>query len=107
MDYGCGVGTTAPVLLRQLSAKSVLGVDISEDEITAARSSCTSPNTRFLAVNDYHPSGTLDLAYCNGVFIILHLRSDLLLFAMFMTVSSLAVFSRFTRIIPGALPLAM
>lgn len=68
MDYGCGVGTTAPVLLRQLSAKSVLGVDISEDEIAAARSSCRSPDIRFLAVNGYHPSGTLDLAYCNGVF---------------------------------------
>lgn len=68
MDYGCGVGTTAPVLLRQLSAKSVLGVDISEDEIAVARSSCSSPDTRFLAINTYHPFGTFDLAYYNGVF---------------------------------------
>jgi SAM-dependent methyltransferase len=68
MDYGCGVGTTAPELLRLLPAKTVVGVDISEDEIAVARSSCSLPDISFHAVKAYQPAGTLDLAYCNGVF---------------------------------------
>lgn len=67
LDYGCGTGSATPFLLEHLGAQKVLGVDVSERSLTVARR--TYPEkAAFQTVADYQPDGTVDLAYCNGVF---------------------------------------
>jgi SAM-dependent methyltransferase len=55
LDYGCGIGTTAPLLLEAFAAATVVGVDLSE-------------RLRYFRIQEYRPDGTCDMAYCNGVF---------------------------------------
>ena len=42
LDYGCGTGSTSPLLRDVLGARSVLGVDTSTEEIALARSQAES-----------------------------------------------------------------
>ena len=68
LDYGCGTGGTTPLLLELLEARSVVGVDASERSLATARELHSSPSARFQSIRDYEPDGSMDLAYCNGVF---------------------------------------
>jgi SAM-dependent methyltransferase len=68
LDFGCGTGGTCPELLEALGAREVLGVDPSPDMVALARREHHDPRLRFATVNDMPVSGTIDLAYCNGVF---------------------------------------
>jgi trans-aconitate methyltransferase len=67
MDYGCGVGTTTPLLLELLGAQSAVGVDLSDRSLEVARQNHESQRVRFCRIQSYKPDGTCDLAYCNGV----------------------------------------
>jgi SAM-dependent methyltransferase len=67
LDYGCGTGSTAPLLQSVLGASSVFGVDISKEEIALARRNASSGQT-FAMIADFKPEGDMDVAYCNGVF---------------------------------------
>lgn len=68
MDYGCGPGSTSPMLLEQLGGESVIGVDLSLRSIEVARQNHGSARVQFTPIQEYHPGESLDLAYCNGVF---------------------------------------
>jgi SAM-dependent methyltransferase len=68
LDFGCGTGTTAPLLLAKLRCKSVLGVDSSSESIAQANQALSSPAIRFLPLRDFHSRDAFDCVYCNGVF---------------------------------------
>jgi SAM-dependent methyltransferase len=68
MDYGCGTGSTAAVLLETLEAETAVGVDLSLRSLEVARENHGSERVQFLPIGDYSQIGTLDLTYCNGVF---------------------------------------
>lgn len=67
LDYGCGIGSTSPLLTSVLGAHSVVGVDTSGEAIALARKSAP-PNISFDTIASYRPSGDMDAVYCNGVF---------------------------------------
>jgi len=68
LDYGCGIGSSAGLLVDLLRADTVLGVDPSRACIDHARSAYATSRTTFLCLDEYTPSGKVDVAYCNGVF---------------------------------------
>jgi SAM-dependent methyltransferase len=68
MDYGCGVGSTAPMLLEGLGAESVLGLDVSARSVEIAQQTHGSEHLRFSTIQGYRPDGTCDLVYSHAVF---------------------------------------
>lgn len=68
LDYGCGVGTTSPLLCDEFGLTQTIGVDVSPRSIEIARASLRSERCRYFLMEEYTPDATLDLAYCNGVF---------------------------------------
>jgi SAM-dependent methyltransferase len=68
MDYGCGTGSTTPLLLSALRLKAAFGVDVSSQIVAKAREKFGADNVQFMTVGEPEPFGKLDLAYCNGVF---------------------------------------
>ena len=68
MDFGCGTGNSVAFLLSELSAKRVIGIDMSEQSLVQARMRYSASNTEFFTSGKYSPSGEVELAYCNGVF---------------------------------------
>lgn len=68
LDYGCGTGSTTPLLSSILGVKEVVGVDVAPAIIATAREKYSNEHVRFSTVAEYAPPGNLDLAYCNGVF---------------------------------------
>lgn len=68
LDYGCGTGATTPLWFEILGTETVVGVDSSLRSLEVARRNHGSEQVRFLSVPEYEPAGTVDLAYCNGVF---------------------------------------
>ncbi len=68
LDFGCGIGTAAPLLLTHLGCRSVIGVDPSSTSIERARELHPDSQFQFLRSQDFHSRGELDCAYCNGVF---------------------------------------
>jgi SAM-dependent methyltransferase len=68
LDFGCGDGSTAPVLLRQLQAENAVGVDVSAKSLDIARKEHGAENIRYELISDLKSRDQMDLAYCNGVF---------------------------------------
>jgi SAM-dependent methyltransferase len=68
LDFGCGTGSATPFLLDVLGATRVIGVDPSAASLDEARSAFASRPATFHMNNEYVPDGTVDLAFCNGVF---------------------------------------
>ena len=68
IDYGCGTGSTSPLLLKSLAAKKIIGVDASERSIEVARRDFASEQIQFSSLQEFEPEGDADLVYCNGVF---------------------------------------
>lgn len=68
LDFGCGTGSSAPLLLDLLGATTVVGVDVSPRSIEVAQRSGHSDRASFVQMDDYKPRGDVDVAYCNGVF---------------------------------------
>jgi len=68
MDYGCGTGSSAPLLIDILGVRAVLGTDKSAKSLAIARQNHGSEIARFLPFGQYQPDGSFDLVYCNGVF---------------------------------------
>ncbi|MSP39995.1 MAG: class I SAM-dependent methyltransferase [Deltaproteobacteria bacterium] len=68
MDYGCGTGSSAPLLLDILGAKALIGTDTSAKSLAIAARDHNSQNFQFLNFDEYRPDGELDLVYSNGVF---------------------------------------
>jgi len=68
LDFGCGTGTSVPLLLELLKVDHVVGVDVSRESLAVARRLHGKLPARFVALADYVPDGSIDLAFCNGVF---------------------------------------
>lgn len=68
LDYGCGDGSTTPLLLEQLGAQSAIGVDVSGKSLDLARARHGSSRIRYTEISTTLSDGLMDLAYCNGVF---------------------------------------
>jgi len=68
MDFGCGDGATTPLLLDQLKAEMVVGVDVSVKSLEIARKLHATGRIRYESLDELREAGQMDLAYCNGVF---------------------------------------
>jgi trans-aconitate methyltransferase len=68
LDFGCGTGTSVPLLFDHLEADRVIGVDVSERSVKAASRAYTTPGLSFATLDSYRPDNSCDLAFCNGVF---------------------------------------
>lgn len=68
LDFGCGIGDTAPLLLEAFGAQTVLGVDPSSGLLETARRENGNASVSFVELGEFAPAGDIDLAYCNGVF---------------------------------------
>ena len=68
LDFGCGDGSTTPVLLRHLQAENAVGVDVSAKSLDIARKEHGAENIRYELISDLKSRDQMDLAYCNGVF---------------------------------------
>jgi SAM-dependent methyltransferase len=68
MDYGCGDGSSAQLLLELLKAELVVGTDTSQRSLEIATRRNSDRRLQFVSMNEYEPGEQLDLVYCNGVF---------------------------------------
>jgi len=68
LDFGCGPGSTAPILLRELRLARCAGVDTSARLLELAQGAHGSSEIQFLLAEEFNPDASFDLAYCNGVF---------------------------------------
>ncbi len=72
MDYGCGTGTSVPLLSGLPGVVEVLGVDVSAKSLDIARRNMKeaglSEKSRFSLLEEFSPNGGFDLAFTNGVF---------------------------------------
>jgi SAM-dependent methyltransferase len=68
LDYGCGTGDTTVLLRKLLQCESVVGLEVSTRSLERARREHGSSPYRFLTLSEYAPDGSVDVAYCNGVF---------------------------------------
>jgi SAM-dependent methyltransferase len=68
MDYGCGTGTSVPLLLELPSVERVVGVDVSPKSLERARAVHADARAGFHLIEEYEPAATLDLVFCNGTF---------------------------------------
>ena len=68
LDYGCGTGTATPLFLELLGAKSVIGVDVSARCLEVPREAHQDLPVEYALTEEYQPNGTIDLAFCSGVF---------------------------------------
>jgi SAM-dependent methyltransferase len=68
LDFGCGTGSSAPHLLRAFAGAVYAGVDVSRESVCEARRTHDGSRARFDVLAEREPDGTVDLAFCNGVF---------------------------------------
>jgi SAM-dependent methyltransferase len=68
LDFGCGDGSSTPLLQQHLLADSAVGVDVSPKSLELARKKFASERIRYTLTESFAGSGQIDLAYCNGVF---------------------------------------
>ena len=68
LDFGCGDGSTTPLLQRVLAAESCTGVDVSPKSLEVARKHFATDRIRYELLPDLLTEAQMDLAYCNGVF---------------------------------------
>jgi SAM-dependent methyltransferase len=67
IDFGCGTGTSAPLLVEG-GVREVLGLDTSEKSLQVAQALHGTAGVSFARIADYSPDGSMDLVFCNGVF---------------------------------------
>ena len=68
LDYGCGTGTATPFFIELLGARSVVGVDLSAKSLEVAHRTHRNLPVQYRLTDEYAQNGTIDLAFCNGVF---------------------------------------
>jgi len=68
LDFGCGDGSTTPLLVNSFGAQSAIGVDVSAKSLEIARKFRSNERIHFEAIGEFQSPETFDLAYCNGVF---------------------------------------
>ena len=68
LDFGCGNGSSVPLLKSLVGADVITGVDESRRSIAAATNAYAAPTITFSLTDDHSPAGNFDLVYTNGVF---------------------------------------
>lgn len=69
LDFGCGIGDSAPLLRDILGAREVVGVDPSASSIEHGRQlHRDEPNVTLVTSSELAPDGSFDVVYTNGVF---------------------------------------
>ena len=69
LDFGCGIGSTAPILLEVFpELRQLIGIDVSAQSLDVARRRHGGSRVEFRLMSEHAPRADLDLAYCNGVF---------------------------------------
>jgi SAM-dependent methyltransferase len=68
LDFGCGTGTSVPLLRGLLGAEFVLGLDPSAASLERARAEVRGPGVAFARPDERAPDGSFELAFSNGVF---------------------------------------
>lgn len=67
LDFGCGTGSTTPILLGLPGARRLIATDASSELLALAQKEHGSPATSFVSL-DEPLREEIDFAYCNGVF---------------------------------------
>jgi SAM-dependent methyltransferase len=67
LDFGCGTGSTTPLLKDLPSVARVIGTDVSPRLLDTARAEYAGGSIEFVT-HDQIPERAADVAYCNGVF---------------------------------------
>jgi len=67
LDFGCGTGSAIPFLRELLAAKEILGIDDSAASLELADRS-RDAGVRLMLREDFQPTESFDLVFCNGVF---------------------------------------
>ena len=67
LDYGCGTGSTVPLLLELPGVQRVIATDASDALLETATREHLNDRVSFVPLSA-SLSGVADLAYCNGVF---------------------------------------
>lgn len=68
MDFGCGTGSTVPILAKTFESSSVIGIDVSPKLIELAAKATSDVRLSFRLMDNYEPTGQIDLAFSSGVF---------------------------------------
>lgn len=68
MDFGCGTGTSCPLLHDVFPGSCVVGVDPSADSLKVARELHGKQGVSFSHPYEIEPATLFDLVFCNGVF---------------------------------------
>jgi SAM-dependent methyltransferase len=68
LDFGCGDGSTTPILRRTLNAETATGVDVSAKSLEVARSLNPERAIHYKLISELQATPEFELAYCNGVF---------------------------------------
>ncbi len=69
LDFGCGIGDSAPLLRDILGAREVVGVDPSEASIAhGTKLHADEASVRLVTSSSFVPDGSFDVCYTNGVF---------------------------------------
>ncbi|MEI6433967.1 MAG: class I SAM-dependent methyltransferase [Bacteroidota bacterium] len=67
LDYGCGIGNTAPILREYFKEAEIIGTDLSSEALKYASDLHGLLNVKFIRLNEV-PLNHFDLVYVNGVF---------------------------------------
>ncbi len=68
LDFGCGTGTSAPLLTEGLGLAEYTGYDPSSESVAEAAKDYPGAGFHFVHDADLLPKSRFDLAFCNGVF---------------------------------------
>jgi SAM-dependent methyltransferase len=68
LDFGCGTGTATRHLMNVFPDCHVTGADPSEASLAVARRDHAGLSSEFILPERLNEVGSMDLAYCNGVF---------------------------------------
>jgi len=68
IDFGCGPGSTTPLLQEAFDGADVFGLDVSTELLDVARTHYGRPGIAFMTPDAWPPHLTVDLVYSNGVF---------------------------------------
>ena len=67
LDYGCGIGETAPYLVEAFEGAEIVGVDASEESLVRARERYGPRGFSFCGTEAFCEAQAFDLCYVNGV----------------------------------------
>jgi len=68
LDYGCGVGSAIPFLVKGFPSARIYGSDIASEAVRVASLTHQHPRLQFVVDMARIQPGSIDLVYCNGVF---------------------------------------